>query len=39
MTLIYRSHVWAEKKFVDQAADDFSETEKMIQIAEVLILD
>ena len=39
MALIYRSHVWAEEKFVDQAADDFSETENMLQIAEVLILD
>ena len=37
MTLIYRSHVWAEEKFVDRAADDFSETETMIQIAEVFL--
>jgi leukotriene-A4 hydrolase len=29
-----RSHVWAEEKFVDLAAQDFSETENMIQTAE-----
>jgi leukotriene-A4 hydrolase len=31
-----RSHVWAEEKFLDEAAADFSETEKMLKIAEDL---
>lgn len=31
-----RSRVWSEKEFVDQAAFEFSETEKMLQTAEQL---
>ena len=31
-----RSHVWAEKVFLDLAATDFSQTESFLQIAESL---
>ncbi|XP_020782001.1 leukotriene A-4 hydrolase isoform X1 [Boleophthalmus pectinirostris] len=31
-----RSRVWSEKEYVDKAASEFSETEKMLQIAEQL---
>ncbi|ODM91348.1 Leukotriene A-4 hydrolase [Orchesella cincta] len=31
-----RSHVWAEPSFVDEAAAEFSDTEKMLQTAEKL---
>ena len=35
-TLVSRSHVWTEAKFLEEAAFDFSETESMLKIAEDL---
>ncbi|XP_054715902.1 leukotriene A-4 hydrolase-like [Uloborus diversus] len=32
-----RSHIWSEKEYVDKAAEEFSETEKMLSIAEKLL--
>ncbi|XP_035208388.1 leukotriene A-4 hydrolase-like isoform X1 [Stegodyphus dumicola] len=32
-----RSHVWAEKEYIEQAAEEFSETEKLISTAEELL--
>lgn len=32
-----RSHVWSEKEYVDRAAEEFSDTEKMISVAEELL--
>ena len=34
MTL-FRSHVWSEEMFLDEAAADFADTEAMLKTAEV----
>ena len=32
----FRSHVWSEEMFLDEAAADFADTEDMLKTAEVI---